>query len=56
MISKCPDMESTQVICIPIGLTLVPKNCAALPQNWKMEMPRARWAYGKISMRYAALC
>ena len=36
---------------IPIGLTLVPKNCAALPQNWKMAMPRARWAYGKISMR-----
>lgn len=27
---------------VPIGLTLVPKNCAALPQNWKMAMPRAR--------------
>ncbi len=34
--------NSMAYLDIPIGLTLVPKNCAALPQNWKMAMPRAR--------------
>ena len=38
---------------LPIGLTLVPKNWAAFPKNWKTVIPRALWANGKISTRNA---